>query len=117
MSIFFKLLRKNCSFCRYLFLLFHSGQKKLPVDLVPTFSFSWYTHFLQLVRRHCSYLLPRQESRKNPNVNQQEVFSVLMCQPAQVREGNEDDPEVVAASFVGMHMEREGRDGIQCSCD
>ena len=31
-----------------------------------------------------------------------------MCHPAQVREGNEDDPEVVAASFVGMHMEREG---------
>ena len=23
-------------------------------------------------------------------------------------EGNEDDPDVAAASFVGMHMEREG---------
>ena len=37
------------------------------------------------------------------------VFSILMCHPVQIREGNEDDPEVVAASFVGMHMEnREG---------
>ena len=46
--------------------------------------------------------------QKTPNQNQQEVFSILMCHPAQVREGNEDDSEVVAASFVGMHMEREG---------
>ena len=34
--------------------------------------------------------------------------AMLMCHSAQIREGNEDDPEVVAASFVGMHMEREG---------
>ena len=108
------LWQKDCSFCRYLFLLVHSGLSKPPVDLIPTFPSTG----VPISCSYCSYILPRQESRKNPNVSQQEeVFSILMCHPAQVREGNEDDPEVVAASFVGMHMEREGRDGIQCCCD
>ena len=62
---------------------------------------------------YCSYILPRQESRKNPNVYQQEVFSIVMCHPVQVREGNEDDPEVVAkARQMAQQMGLTGAGGM-----